>query len=766
MIKRFQVIKGVGTFNNFSSPKSGFDLSKNNIIYAHNGYGKSTIATILKSAHQNDAQKISARQTLSLNRDQIEQNIVIMVDKGIMAFNNHEWTQNSIAIKPEILVFDQQYVFDNLFVEKVESDHKQSIHKIIIGNKGVQISEELVNAKAEEKRLKQLFDLRKKELDIKIFETGRSDYITLINEEIPAIEAELREIENKLQISQEKDELAGLLEFSTLSNMSWNLLEISDAVQINLQSIHEDARALINEHIQSHMKKPDSAEGFIRQGLEQLVDNCPFCGQSLEGADALIHTYQELFDLAYSQAIGKIIELKNTWAKWDPSADILRVKGFSDQNKESLRKVDERLDLNIYKKIFPIDFDGFQQRALSIKVQIIDTLSNKEVNLNQEIEIQFLIDFENEKEELNQQIDNTNKLYQNAAQSAKVHLESIDAQSVQSLEYRKKQLSELRKRFSLEENTWCAEYQKLERDLQTASSRCQELIGQLSAYSDEIFRTYQQGINKVLDELVVGFRIDNLVEQVDKRAKQPFAEFQIIINGAPVTLQEKVDCPCFQNTLSDGEKNTLSFAFFVTHLRLKGDLSDTIVVFDDPLSSMDDNRRKITADIIGELSKESKQMIVLTHKRDFLLLVSDKLESPQVLSLKKDNINGSSIVRFDLENERKGDQQKRVEKFIKYQNEDFCDANSIQGDIRPCLEASLRYKYFRYLKGVTTLGKICDVLQEQKKLDPGLLSDLRNLNEISSPIHHGDHDIDPIREMDRSELLPYVRKTLEVLERI
>lgn len=766
MLKRFRIIQGVGTFSNFQSPNSGVDLARNTILYAHNGYGKSTIATILKSAHMSDSQKIIARQTLTTQKSPIDQRIVIMVENGKMVFEKNEWSYYPVTIKPEILVFDQQYVYDNLFVEKVESDHKKSIHKIIIGHEGVQISEDLSIAKASEKSLKQTLDERKKELNGKLTRSGRRDYLTISDSEESAVIAELQEIENKLQISREKDELSGLVKFPTLSNMDWNFSEVSGAAQINLQSIHEDARILFNKHIQSHLKKPDAAEGFIRQGLEQLVDICPFCGQSLEDADALIRTYQELFDLTHSQVIEKIIRLKNIWAKWDPSADILRVKGVSDQCYVSLQKVNSRLALNFTKSISPIDFDGFQQLALDVKGQIIDALSKKEAHLNQEFDLQFLIDFEKAKEELNQQIDIANNLYQNVAQSAKERLEAINTQSVQILENRKVQLSELKKRFSKEEKSWCAEYQQLESDLQASSIRCQELTDQLSEYSVEIFRTYQQGINKVLDDLGVGFRIENLVEQVDKRAKQPFAEFQIVINGLPVTLQEKDDCPCFQNTLSEGEKNTLSFAFFITQLRQKVDLSNTIVVFDDPLSSMDDYRRIITANIIRNLSSQTKQMIVLTHKRDFLLLLSDQLESVQVLSLKKDNANGSSIIPFDIEAERKSEHQKIIENLIRYLDEDFCEVKTIQGDIRLCLEASLRFKYFRYLKGASTLGKICEVLKEKNKLDSDLFRDLRDLNKISSPVHHGDHDINPIREMDRSELLSYVRKTLDVLERI
>ena len=143
MLKRFQIIQGVGTFSNFRSPNSGVDLLRNTVLYANNGYGKSTIATILKSAHQNDSQIITARQTLTAQQTPIEQQIVITVEKGTLVFQNNVWSYSPAAIKPEILVFDQQYVFDNLFVEKVESDHKKNIHRIIIGHEGVLISEDL-----------------------------------------------------------------------------------------------------------------------------------------------------------------------------------------------------------------------------------------------------------------------------------------------------------------------------------------------------------------------------------------------------------------------------------------------------------------------------------------------------------------------------------------------------------------------------------------------------------------------------------------------
>jgi hypothetical protein len=37
MLKRFQIIQGVGTFSNFRSPSMGVDLSRNTVLYANNG---------------------------------------------------------------------------------------------------------------------------------------------------------------------------------------------------------------------------------------------------------------------------------------------------------------------------------------------------------------------------------------------------------------------------------------------------------------------------------------------------------------------------------------------------------------------------------------------------------------------------------------------------------------------------------------------------------------------------------------------------------
>ncbi|MBI3168617.1 MAG: hypothetical protein HYZ22_09075, partial [Chloroflexi bacterium] len=157
---------------------------------------------------------------------------------------------------------------------------------------------------------------------------------------------------------------------------------------------------------------------------------------------------------------------------------------------------------------------------------------------------------------------------------------------------------------------------------------------------------------------------------------------------------------------------------------------------------------------------------VLTHNKDFLFILAEKLTNPKVISLRKDKINGSKLILFDLEKEQKLGQHQRIDDLERYLDEDYCSVQDAQEKIRLCIETALQFKYYRYLNGITTLGKILDKLKELSKIQPDLLKTLRDLNEVSSAPHHGEHKKAPLKELTRADLLPDIRKTLDILEEI
>ncbi|KHL77243.1 ATPase AAA, partial [Helicobacter pylori] len=83
--------------------------------------------------------------------------------------------------------------------------------------------------------------------------------------------------------------------------------------------------------------------------------------------------------------------------------------------------------------------------------------------------------------------------------------------------------------------------------------------------------------------------------------------------------------------LSGGEKTTLAFAYFLARLKLfykKEDLKDLVVIIDDPICSLDEQRIYNTSDIVAKINQElagealkdedKAQVFVLTHNHTFM----------------------------------------------------------------------------------------------------------------------------------------------------
>ncbi|MBK8292389.1 MAG: AAA family ATPase [Flammeovirgaceae bacterium] len=70
--------------------------------------------------------------------------------------------------------------------------------------------------------------------------------------------------------------------------------------------------------------------------------------------------------------------------------------------------------------------------------------------------------------------------------------------------------------------------------------------------------------------------------------------------------------------LSEGDKSTIALAFFLSKLDIDPNRQGKILIFDDPLSSLDTNRRTYTTGIIKGLVQQMRQVVVLSHNEYFL----------------------------------------------------------------------------------------------------------------------------------------------------
>src|SRR5690606_19620379 len=88
-----------------------------------------------------------------------------------------------------------------------------------------------------------------------------------------------------------------------------------------------------------------------------------------------------------------------------------------------------------------------------------------------------------------------------------------------------------------------------------------------------------------------------------------------------------------RNTLSDGEKTALAFAYFLSKVTTEvKDKSNTIIVIDDPISSLDDNRLYQTAYWIHKEFKDYRQLFVLSHNLLFMKFLNPNFRGKDLKS--------------------------------------------------------------------------------------------------------------------------------------
>lgn len=129
MLTRIDIIEEIGRFGTLKQKCP--DLAKLSLIYARNGFGKSTLCAVLRSATTGTSAIIQARRRVQAQRPSRVQ--TSWADGSTAVYNLDRWTANPAPI----YVFDQDYVSQNLFVgESVTRDNKRSLLPVVLGQQG------------------------------------------------------------------------------------------------------------------------------------------------------------------------------------------------------------------------------------------------------------------------------------------------------------------------------------------------------------------------------------------------------------------------------------------------------------------------------------------------------------------------------------------------------------------------------------------------------------------------------------------------------
>ena len=294
-----------------------------------------------------------------------------------------------------------------------------------------------------------------------------------------------------------------------------------------------------------------------------------------------------------------------------------------------------------------------------------------------------------------------------------------------------------------------AEKQKL-RSLEIAYT---QLSQQQQTAAATFFTDYKNRINHYLGIVFKTlFRIEDVVHVPPQgRATQSKISYKLTIDGQDISFD-----PNQQNSakdcLSEGDKSTIALAFFLSKLDIDTGIADKILVFDDPLSSFDSNRRMCTIQLIKDLFPNIKQVVVLSHNEFFLYELSKSFAAGDKKSLRiTENFlaKASVIEPLVLESMVENDYFKHIKELENFlQHPDLNKKEIVLGWLRNVLESHIRFKFYRQLSGLPannqTFGVLITTLVTQGVIfrdnanRTTIISKLNLINGISSKPHHGE----------------------------
>ncbi len=441
----------------------------------------------------------------------------------------------------------------------------------------------------------------------------------------------------------------------------------------------------VSEEIKDHISKV--GREFIEKGIElqkEMLDNaCPFCTQKI--TNNIIQAYTSYFNkrieqfnqdsLEVSGILKKILEqwkieeILQSFEKFKPF-----IEDFS-TNKENLKNVLEQTKVLLEK--------------LQKEVDKKEGSNNKEKF--QEIDKKLSENYENLQKCVNE---TRNILNQKKEQQKK-------------LEKLKKELKEARiKKAKHDSYDWQKSKEEAERKLSVLERGHKRLNCLLEKIDNKLKELYDQKRPDIET-------INNYLKALNLPKYSLDKDYRIVLNSDALENSEA------KIILSDGEKTTLAFAYFLVRLKLfykKEDLKDLVVVIDDPISSLDEQRIYSTSDIVAKINqelvgeklsneKDRAQVFVLTHNHTFMARLINMVgkharyfqlerHQGQLKIVCKDKVNGYFDTFYLL-------LFKEVYAFAKKEKvqDDFNEAINYGNKIRILLESFLKINFINSFLG-------------------------------------------------------------------
>ena len=763
MINQIKLLRNIGTFES-DNPDTSLMLKGTTLIYADNGRGKTTLAAILRSLASGDPLPILERKRLgSTNPPQVV--LERHEPPSTLMFKNGAWT-NSL---PELKIFDDTFIDENVYSGlSVGSQHRQNLNELILGDQGVTLNsqlQELVSRIGQHNK-----DLDEKEKAIPkgaLFGFSVDEFCAL--NALPDIDRKIEKAKVELMASRNQEKIQSRPLFETLELPGFDVEAINRILQTDLPDLDQSAEARVQAHVQA---LGDGGESWVEKGfmydLVEDEENCPFCGQGLDNLPLLNH-YRAYFSESYVQlkrSVAEIIDDINSSHADNAPASFERAVGNTKTTSLFWETYVDVPNIDIDTSAIVNDWKNARETVTTL-LEAKQSAPLERIILHDDA-LTILDSYNSHRKsirEISQRLASSNEEIRNLQRQ----IEETDKEQIADT---LRELNATKARHSVEIDPLCQNYiNEINAKNQTETER-DKTREELNNYRNTVFPTIESSVNNYLQELNADFRIGSLKPTSIAGGKGSSCNYNVVINDTPVAIGKKKTSkeshdPSFRNSLSAGDRNTLALALFFSSLDDNPNLSKSIVVIDDPMASLDDHRSLATVQKVRALTNKAKQVIVLSHNKRFLCEVWSYLRSQDCCPLKiAQNESVSTVRSWNVSQDAITEYDKRHELLKAFAKNQIGCERTIVKEIRPHLEGYLRVAcpedfqpgevLERFLKKCRNrLGKQEEILNKET------IEELTDIKEYSNPFHHGPNPIRQTEHINTTELLNFVKRTLD-----
>lgn len=754
-IKKIISIKNIGRFEDFSAV-GDIQFHNLSLVYGENGRGKTTLCAVLRSLQSQDPTHIISKQTLGLSG---YPEAKILLGIGVAQFKSGSWDTR----EPNLEIFDSCFVNENVFSgDHVDLEHRRNLLRFVLGSEGIGYAHQNDEIDAA---------IKLKNSEIKGQEKVLSAYINgkrsvdrfLALPSIPDIDNQIAAKTAEEQRLLRADAVTKHQELSALCPPVLELSSIQAVLDKQLDDLSIEAVRKAREYFESS----HASEQWVEQGMNLAGDgSCPFCGADINENDRM-DAFRRYFSREYATLKSEITETeRNLSGAFSPSI-VSGLRTTIEMNQLLLQFWSDYVQTQLPN----LDSQSLERRLEGVRNCVLGYLRQKQnTPLDRPQTVLDLTRANNDYRAIISQINDYNHgVHSINSTIAKIKADVGAANLVQcQAELESLKLNKARYDPSIAQA--CTYYSELLAEKEKLSQAKKETKLALDQYTTGILEKYETSINAYLERFGANFRI--VETKPGFSGGKSGSQYCLEINQQRIDLGDAktVDAPCFKTALSDGDKNALAFAFFVSRLDRDQDLANKVVVIDDPISSMDNHRTQTTCQVILRLARCAAQVIVLSHDPHFLARIRQEAIDLPIALLHLTRVGQqTAIAEWDIDADTEPEYFKNYGKLADFlEKGPVSDCRDIVRCIRPLLETNLRMRYPRDFHAGEWLG---DYLERIRNATPSdryyslrqYLDELGDMNEFSKRYHHGSNSSAESESLSDTELQSFVRRTLALV---